>query len=615
MDSLFFMASNKEEMDMAETIDEDKEEKDVAETIDEDKEEMDMAETIDEDEDVIFGKSIFKGRSGWKIELYRWWVQLVALLRKNLKVLCRRPYQVGFFVAMPSAIMFTFLLKEKETTYCDRPSIDLGVLGTVLPYVSISVFLLMSFFSFSLVGEERYKHLFSYLRRLGLYDSAYWVSWVVIFQALIIASCTLAMPVMAIIASFSDALSRIDHGVIFMIIWASASAMVSNGFFLATICKSQQSTSTYTLLNLLLALLVMIICTTSGGLNSYKGNLSICYLESSSYNRVYNVAASDLVQFMVWFMPWFHSAQAFSDAISLVQIKSVEVKSQLSDYSSPNSDPLSTTQLSDGDEFFGTKWIGYSLWMLFTNMFVYAFLAWLSGLALSTDETEGRSLISILVPLRIRKYFSKPDQEAISHGDVRQGEQTLSAEEKSVRAYKVSKTFKETQALKEVSFSMQRGSVFVLLGHNGAGIQEYILVNTLLVILFLGKSTLINIITGLLKPTHGNVYISGLDSEVDASSVQQITGVCPQHDLLWTDLTARDHIYLTAAFKGIEFGKPLEVAVEKILTKMNLFDRADTCVSEFSGGMQRRLSVAMSAVGEIDIIFLDEPSTGSFESV
>lgn len=84
---------------------------------------------------------------------------------------------------------------------------------------------------------------------------------------------------------------------------------------------------------------------------------------------------------------------------------------------------------------------------------------------------------------------------------------------------------------------------------------------------------------------------------MDASSVQQITGVCPQHDLLWSDLTAREHIYLTAAFKGIESGEPLEIAVKKMLTKMNLFDRADSCVADFSGGMQRRLSVAMSLSG------------------
>jgi ABC-type glutathione transport system ATPase component len=111
--------------------------------------------------------------------------------------------------------------------------------------------------------------------------------------------------------------------------------------------------------------------------------------------------------------------------------------------------------------------------MLLTNAFVYVFLAWLAGLLLSTDETEGRSLTSIFLPLFIRKYFTKVDEDAVLHGDVRQGEQMLSEKERSVRAYKVSKTFKETQALKEVSFDLQRGSVFVLLGHNGAGKPQY----------------------------------------------------------------------------------------------------------------------------------------------
>ena len=68
--------------------------------------------------------------------------------------------------------------------------------------------------------------------------------------------------------------------------------------------------------------------------------------------------------------------------------------------------------------------------------------------------------------------------------------------------------------------------------------------------MWLGKSTLINIITGLVNPSHGKVYIDGLDVEEDAAAVQQITGVCPQHDLLWPDLTAKEHMYLVSAFKG-----------------------------------------------------------------
>ena len=338
----------------------------------------------EEEEDIFFGKSIFKGKTGWKIESHRWIVQLIALLRKNGLILYRRPYQVLFFISLPSTILLTFLLKEKDTEYCGEAGLDLDVLGTVLPYISTSVFLIMSFFSFSFVGEERHKHLFSYLRRLGLYDCAYWISCLIVFQVLILISCMLAMPVMAIVRTSSDALSRIDYGMVFMIFWASASAMMSNGMFLATICRSQQSSSTYTLLNLLLALLVMILCTSMGGLNSYTGGSNVCYFETSSYNKVYDVAGSELVMFMVWFMPWFHSAQALSDVVSLVQIKSVHVHTHLADFNAPNASPLVTTMLSDSRVFFDTKWIGYALWMLFSNVFVYLFLAWLTGLLLSS---------------------------------------------------------------------------------------------------------------------------------------------------------------------------------------------------------------------------------------
>ena len=108
--------------------------------------------------------------------------------------------------------------------------------------------------------------------------------------------------------------------------------------------------------------------------------------------------------------------------------------------------------------------------MLAANLAVYMVLAWLTGLLVSTDETEGRSLLSVFIPQRIRKLFgSERDEEALAHGDVRGAERHRSSEERSVRAYKLSKTYRTVQALKEVSFSMQRGEVFVLLGHNGAG--------------------------------------------------------------------------------------------------------------------------------------------------
>ena len=119
---------------------------------------------------------------------------------------------------------------------------------------------------------------------------------------------------------------------------------------------------------------------------------------------------------------------------------------------------------------FRSEWVGFSLGMLVANCAVYMAMAWLAGLLISTDETEGRSLKSVLIPLSIRKRFtSSGDEDVFMHGDVRGAERLRSENEGSVRAYKVSKTYRTVQALKEVSFSMQRGEVFVLLGHNGAG--------------------------------------------------------------------------------------------------------------------------------------------------
>ena len=103
----------------------------------------------------------------------------------------------------------------------------------------------------------------------------------------------------------------------------------------------------------------------------------------------------------------------------------------------------------------------------------------------------------------------------------------------------------------------------------------------------------------------GKVYLSGLDVEDDAAEVQQTIGVCAQDDLLWDDLTAREHMLLTAAFKGIEWGPALMNSVDSVLNMVQLKERSDHFARQYSGGMKRRLSVAMSTVGDVEILFLD----------
>jgi len=86
-------------------------------------------------------------------------------------------------------------------------------------------------------------------------------------------------------------------------------------------------------------------------------------------------------------------------------------------------------------------------------------------------------------------------------------------------------------------------------------------------------------------------------------------GLCPQHDLLWETLTSREHLSFYGRLKGLE-GKPLEQAVDKALKDVNLYEVGDKQAGQYSGGMKRRLSVAISLIGDPKVVYMDEPSTG-----
>ena len=101
----------------------------------------------------------------------------------------------------------------------------------------------------------------------------------------------------------------------------------------------------------------------------------------------------------------------------------------------------------------------------------------------------------------------------------------------------------------------------------------------------------------------------GLDVRTEVAKLQQIMGVCAQEDLLWPELTAREHLALYARFKGIAEAE-IEQHCTDILTSVGLLADSDNRVSTFSGGMKRRLSVGVASIASPQIMFLDEPSTG-----
>ncbi|KNA24420.1 hypothetical protein SOVF_016020 isoform A [Spinacia oleracea] len=149
-------------------------------------------------------------------------------------------------------------------------------------------------------------------------------------------------------------------------------------------------------------------------------------------------------------------------------------------------------------------------------------------------------------------------------------------------------------AVRGLSLALGRSECFGMLGPNGAG-----------------KTSFISMMIGLTEPTSGTAYVEGLDITTCMNNVYTCMGVCPQFDLLWETLTGREHLYFYGRLKNLR-GPVLKRAVEEALKDVNLFHGgvADKHAGKYSGGMKRRLSVAISLIGNPKIVYLDEPSTG-----
>ncbi|KAL0486051.1 hypothetical protein AKO1_012256 [Acrasis kona] len=147
-------------------------------------------------------------------------------------------------------------------------------------------------------------------------------------------------------------------------------------------------------------------------------------------------------------------------------------------------------------------------------------------------------------------------------------------------------------ALDNVTLGVSRNQVLVLLGHNGAG-----------------KSTLINILTGMLTASSGDAIINERSVVNEMGSIRPVMGVCAQEDLIFPELTGYQHMWLMASIRGISTFHQNTI-IEQLLHQVKLHKHRHQVASDYSGGMKRRLSVAMCLLGDPSIMFLDEPTSG-----
>ncbi|XP_043815842.1 ABC transporter A family member 1 isoform X2 [Manihot esculenta] len=147
-------------------------------------------------------------------------------------------------------------------------------------------------------------------------------------------------------------------------------------------------------------------------------------------------------------------------------------------------------------------------------------------------------------------------------------------------------------AVNSLQLTLYENQILALLGHNGAG-----------------KSTTISMLVGLLPPTSGDALVFGKNILTDMDEIRNGLGVCPQHDILFPELTVREHLEMFATLKGVK-QEILETSVTDMVDDVGLADKVNTVVRALSGGMKRKLSLGIALIGDSKVIVLDEPTSG-----
>lgn len=162
----------------------------------------------------------------------------------------------------------------------------------------------------------------------------------------------------------------------------------------------------------------------------------------------------------------------------------------------------------------------------------------------------------------------------------------------AIRVEGLHRSFGDVKAVNDVSFTIERAEIFSLIGPNGAG-----------------KSTTISILACLLRPDKGDAWVMGHSVTEDPQAVKATIGVVPQEIALYEDLSARENLIFWGKMYGMR-GAPLKKSVAEVLELVGLTNRQKERVGKYSGGMKRRVNLAIALLHKPPLIIMDEPTVG-----
>lgn len=161
-----------------------------------------------------------------------------------------------------------------------------------------------------------------------------------------------------------------------------------------------------------------------------------------------------------------------------------------------------------------------------------------------------------------------------------------------VQIKRLRKVFGRKAAVRDLSLNMYNDQITVLLGHNGAG-----------------KTTTMSMLTGMIPPTSGTALVGSYDICSDIDRVRGSLGLCPQHNILFDDLTVAEHFYFFSKLKGLK-NELIDEETKNYINLLELQQKTNARSSTLSGGMKRKLCVGIALCGNSKVVMLDEPSAG-----
>ncbi|XP_033748206.1 ATP-binding cassette sub-family A member 5-like isoform X2 [Pecten maximus] len=463
----------------------------------------------------------------------------------------------------------SFPLPDISVQMMPKPSYtpDTSYIQTISSiYFVIAYSPIVSYLTTNLVAEKE-KKIKESMKMMGLRDSAFWLSWGLIYLV-VIAISTAAITVLMVATSF---FANSNAFIFFLILFFYGISIITFSYMLTPFFNKAQ---------------------TAGGLASLMSIIFSCLYLVVSQTRtmlpsgavVYSVSPG--VRWLLSLISPVAVALAIDQAIFLDK---------------PLNGGMNFSTISDGDFPLYAPMV-----MLLVDALLYFFLAAYLDNVLPGEFGARHKPWYLFMP---SYWCTKGDDDLALLNKVEYAEGNEEFVESvpedlrdktAVRLLDIHKEFKSKEtkemvpAVNGLSLDIYEGQVTCLLGHNGAG-----------------KTTLVNMLTGLMPPTKGTASILGLNiaNGLDMQKIRSMTGICPQHNILFDDLSSVEHLHLYGAIKGVSDSR-LQSEAEKALQNVDLYKERNTFAKNLSGGQKRKLCVAIALIGDPKIIFLDEPTAG-----